>query len=108
MEAGAPPGVVNVITGPGETVGEALVQHPDVARIGFTGDTVTGKRIMSLASTVKPVGLELGGKNAFVVMPDADIDSAGRAVMGAFFNSGQVCAAASRLRPRVPLRGIRR
>ena len=98
LEAGAPPGVVNVITGPGESVGEALVQHPDVAKIGFTGDTVTGKRIMSLASnSVKPVGLELGGKNAFVVMPDADVDSAAEgAVWSAFFNSGQVCAAASR------------
>ena len=96
--AGAPAGVVNVVTGPGETVGEALVRHPDVAKIGFTGDTITGKRIMNLASeTVKPVGLELGGKNAFIVMDDADVDSAAAgAVWGAFFNSGQVCAAASR------------
>ncbi|OPY73657.1 MAG: NAD/NADP-dependent betaine aldehyde dehydrogenase [Syntrophorhabdus sp. PtaU1.Bin058] len=98
MEAGAPPGVVNVITGPGEDVGEALVQHPDVAKIGFTGDTATGKRIMNLASnSVKSLGLELGGKNAFVVMPDADVDAAVEgAVWSAFFNSGQVCAAASR------------
>ncbi len=97
-EAGAPAGVVNVITGPGETIGEALVRHPNVAKIGFTGDTVTGKRIMNLASeTVKQVGLELGGKNAFIVMPDADVDSAVEgAVWSAFFNSGQVCAAASR------------
>jgi acyl-CoA reductase-like NAD-dependent aldehyde dehydrogenase len=74
------------------------VQHPDVAKIGFTGDTVTGKRIMNLASnSVKPVGLELGGKNAFVVMPDADVDAAVEgAIWSAFFNSGQVCAAASR------------
>ena len=98
FEAGAPAGVVNVVTGPGETVGEALVKHPDVAKIGFTGDTVTGKRIMRLASeTVKQVGLELGGKNAFIVMADADVDSAVEgAVWSAFFNSGQVCAAASR------------
>jgi acyl-CoA reductase-like NAD-dependent aldehyde dehydrogenase len=98
MEAGAPPGVVNVITGPGESVGEALVQHPDIAKIGFTGDTVTGKRIMNLASnSAKPVCLELGGKNAFVVMPDADVDAAVEgAIWSAFFNSGQVCAAASR------------
>lgn len=97
-EAGAPAGIVNVVTGPGETVGEALVKHPDVAKIGFTGDTLTGKRIMKLASeTVKQVGLELGGKNAFIVMQDADINSAvAGAVWGAFFNSGQVCAAASR------------
>jgi acyl-CoA reductase-like NAD-dependent aldehyde dehydrogenase len=98
MEAGAPAGVVNVITGPGETVGEAIVQHPKVAKIGFTGDTITGKRIMHLASaTAKQVGLELGGKNAFIVMDDADVDSAVEgAIWSAFFNSGQVCAAASR------------
>jgi acyl-CoA reductase-like NAD-dependent aldehyde dehydrogenase len=98
MEAGAPSGVVNILTGPGETVGEALVEHPDVAKIGFTGDTVTGKRIMNLASnSVKQVGLELGGKNAFIVFSDADIDCAAEgAIWGAFFNSGQVCAAASR------------
>ena len=98
MEAGVPAGVVNVLTGPGETVGEALVQHPLVAKIGFTGDTTTGRRIMNLASaTVKQVGLELGGKNAFLVMADADVDAAVEgAVFGAFFNTGQVCAAASR------------
>ena len=97
-EAGAPPGAVNVVTGPGSVVGEALVRHPDVAKIGFTGDTVTGKRIMSVASeSVKPLGLELGGNNAFIVMPDADIDAAAEgASFSAFFNSGQVCAAASR------------
>jgi acyl-CoA reductase-like NAD-dependent aldehyde dehydrogenase len=98
MEAGMPAGVVNVITGPGSRAGEAIVRHPDVAKIGFTGDSVTGKRIMSLASeTIKPVGLELGGKNPFIVLADADIDSAVEgAIWGAFFNSGQVCAAASR------------
>lgn len=98
MEAGIPAGVVNVISGPGSTAGEAIVRHPDIARIGFTGDSATGKRIMSLASeTVKPVGLELGGKNPFVVLADADIESAVEgAVWGAFFNSGQVCAAATR------------
>lgn len=97
-EAGTPPGVINVITGPGESIGEALVRHPDVAKIGFTGDTATGKRIMALASeTVKQVGLELGGKNAFIVLEDADVDAAVQgAIFGAFFNSGQVCAAASR------------
>ena len=98
MDAGIPAGVVNVITGPGETVGEALVSHPDVSKIGFTGDTATGKRIMEVASgTVKQVGLELGGKNAFVVMEDADINSAVEgAIFAAYFNTGQVCAAASR------------
>ena len=98
LEAGAPPGVVNVITGPGNTVGEALVRHPNVQKIGFTGDTATGKQIMKVAAAqVKQVGLELGGKNAFVVLPDADVDAAVQgAIFGGFFNSGQVCAAASR------------
>jgi acyl-CoA reductase-like NAD-dependent aldehyde dehydrogenase len=98
VEAGAPAGVVNVLTGPGGSVGEALVQHPQVAKIGFTGDTSTGKRIMGLASgTAKPVGLELGGKNAFIVLAEADVDSAVEgAIFGAFFNTGQVCASASR------------
>lgn len=98
-EAGIPDGVVNVVTGPGSTVGEALVAHPGVARIGFTGDTSTGKRIMSLASGLaKPVGLELGGKNAMLVLSDADLEAAVEgAVWGGFFNNGQVCAAASRI-----------
>jgi acyl-CoA reductase-like NAD-dependent aldehyde dehydrogenase len=97
-EAGAPAGAVNVIPGPGEEIGEALVRHPKVAKIGFTGDTATGKRIMKVAGErVKQVGLELGGKNAFVVLEDADVESAVQgAIFGAFFNSGQVCAAASR------------
>lgn len=97
-EAGAPPGTVNVLTGPGGTVGEALVRHPGVAKIGFTGDTETGKRIMAVASdSVKALGLELGGNNAFIVMDDADVSAAAEgAAFGAFFNSGQVCAAASR------------
>ncbi len=98
-EAGIPAGAVNVITGSGETVGEALVRHPGVAKIGFTGDTATGKRIMEVASCqAKPVGLELGGKNAMVVLADADIDAAAEgAVFGSFFNSGQVCATSSRI-----------
>ncbi len=98
QEAGAPPGVVNVITGPGDAVGEAMVKHPGIAKIGFTGDTATGKQIMKVASaTVKQVGLELGGKNAFVVLEDADVDAAVQgAIFAGFFNSGQVCAAASR------------
>ncbi len=98
MEAGFPAGVVNVITGPGDIVGEALVQNRNVSKIGFTGDTLTGKRIASLASgSVKQIGLELGGKNSFIVMEDADLEAAVEgAIFGAFFNSGQVCAAASR------------
>lgn len=98
LEAGLPPGVLNILTGPGAEVGEALVEHPLVAKIGFTGDTSTGKRIMSLASrSVKQIGLELGGKNAFLVLEDADVDAAVEgAIFGSFFNSGQVCAASSR------------
>jgi acyl-CoA reductase-like NAD-dependent aldehyde dehydrogenase len=98
LEAGVPAGVINIITGPGDTAGEALVKHPLVAKIGFTGDTSTGKRIMNLASdTVKQIGLELGGKNAFIVLSDADVGSAVEgAIFGSFFNSGQVCAASSR------------
>ena len=98
MEAGVPAGAVNVLTGPGEGVGEAMVRHPQIDKIGFTGDTATGKRIMKLASeTVKQVGLELGGKNAFLVLEDADVEAAVEgAIFAAFFNTGQVCAAASR------------
>lgn len=98
MEAGVPAGALNILTGPGDKVGEGMVKHPDIDKIGFTGDTNTGKRIMKLASdTVKQVGLELGGKNAFVVCEDADVEAAVEgAIFGAFFNSGQVCAAASR------------
>jgi acyl-CoA reductase-like NAD-dependent aldehyde dehydrogenase len=97
-EAGAPAGTVNVLPGQGEQIGEAMVRHPKIAKIGFTGDTATGRRIMRVASDhVKQVGLELGGKNAFVVLEDADVEAAVQgAIFGAFFNSGQVCAAASR------------
>ena len=98
VEAGLPAGVLNIVTGPGSIIGEALVGHPRVAKINFTGDSATGKRIMELASTfVKPVASELGGKNAFIVMPDADLKATVEgAIWGAFFNSGQNCGAASR------------
>lgn len=98
VEAGVPAGVLNIVTGPGASVGEALVKHPDVAKINFTGDSATGKRIMSLASAaVKPVAAELGGKNAFIVLADADLDAAIEgAVWSAFFNSGQNCGSPSR------------
>ena len=97
-EAGIPPGVLNILSGPGSTVGEAIVNHPYVAKISFTGDSETGKRILSLASAaVKPIASELGGKNAFIVMPDADMKATIEgAVWGAFFNSGQNCGASSR------------
>ncbi len=97
-EAGVPAGVLNIITGPGNSVGEAIVQHPYIAKINFTGDSETGKRILALASAaVKPVACELGGKNAFIVLPDADMKATIEgAIWGAFFNSGQNCGAASR------------
>ncbi len=98
VEAGIPAGVLNIITGPGSTIGEALVKHEKVAKINFTGDSNVGKRIMELASaSVKPVASELGGKNAFIVLPDADLDAAVEgAVWASFFNSGQNCAATER------------
>lgn len=98
VEAGMPDGVLNIVTGPGPVTGEALVKHPGVAKIGFTGDSGTGKRIMELCSIhVKPLACELGGKNAFIVLKDADMDAAVEgAVWGSFFNSGQNCGSCSR------------
>jgi len=98
IEAGFPPGVLNILSGPGSSVGEAIVNHPHVAKISFTGDSETGKRILALASAaVKPIASELGGKNAFIVMPDADMKATIEgAVWGGFFNSGQNCGASSR------------
>lgn len=97
--AGVPPGAVNVVTGPGNVVGEELVENPKVDMISVTGDTETGKRIASLASkTVKKVHLELGGKAPFIVLDDADIDAATEgAVVGGFVNAGQDCTAATRI-----------
>lgn len=97
-KAGFPKGVVNVVTGPGATLGEALVTNPKVDLVGLTGDTLTGRRIMELASgTVKRVQLELGGKAPFVVFDDADLEAAAEgAIVGGFVNSGQDCTAATR------------
>jgi acyl-CoA reductase-like NAD-dependent aldehyde dehydrogenase len=98
LEAGLPPGVFNVITGPGPVVGEALVEHAGVDKVSFTGSTVTGKRVMELAArTVKRVSLELGGKSPLIVMPDADPSTASDAALECFFNSGQQCNVPSRL-----------
>jgi acyl-CoA reductase-like NAD-dependent aldehyde dehydrogenase len=98
-EVGLPPGVVNVITGSGGTVGQAIVEHPGVDKIAFTGDTSTGKGIMkSAADTLKKITLELGGKSANIVLADADLDAALRgATTGIFYGKGEVCAAGSRL-----------
>jgi acyl-CoA reductase-like NAD-dependent aldehyde dehydrogenase len=98
LEAGFPPGVLNVITGDGET-GAALVDHPGVDKISFTGSTVVGREIGAKAGrALKRVTLELGGKSPNVILPDADIDAAVRGSYQAiYFNSGQACNAGSRL-----------
>jgi len=97
--AGIPRGVANVVTGPGGVVGEELADNPKVDMVSITGDTETGKRIMSLASqTVKKVHLELGGKAPFIVLKDADIEAATEAaVVGGYVNAGQDCTAATRI-----------
>jgi len=99
VDVGFPPGVLNIITGSGATVGEAIVRHPGVDKIAFTGDTSTGRGIMrSAADTVKHLTLELGGKSPNIVFADADLDAAVRgATMGIFYGKGEVCAAGSRL-----------
>jgi len=99
LEAGLPPGVLNVITGPGTRVGQAIVRHPGVDKIAFTGDTSTGREIMrGSAQTLKRLTLELGGKSPNIVFPDADLDAAVRgATIGIFYGKGEVCAAGSRL-----------
>jgi phenylacetaldehyde dehydrogenase len=99
LEAGFPPGVVNILTGFGETTGAALVAHPGVDKIAFTGSTEVGKIInKSATDTLKRVSLELGGKSPMIVLPDAEVGAAiGGAAMAIFFNSGQVCTAGSRL-----------
>jgi aldehyde dehydrogenase (NAD+) len=99
IEAGLPPGVLNVLTGPGATLGQAIVEHPGIDKIAFTGDTATGKGIMrGAAGTLKKITLELGGKSPNIVLADADIDAAVRgATVGIFYGKGEVCAAGSRL-----------
>jgi betaine-aldehyde dehydrogenase len=98
-EAGLPQGVYNVVTGPGSTVGQAIVDHPDIDLISLTGDTVTGQKIMrSAASTMKRLTLELGGKSPNIVFADADLEKATEGVISAiFYRTGQVCTAGSRL-----------
>jgi acyl-CoA reductase-like NAD-dependent aldehyde dehydrogenase len=99
MDVGFPPGVLNVVTGAGSTVGQALVEHPGIDKIAFTGDTSTGRSIMrGAADTLKKITLELGGKSPNIVLADADIDAAIRgATIGIFYGKGEVCAAGSRL-----------
>jgi betaine-aldehyde dehydrogenase len=99
LEAGIPEGVVNVLAGKGSVVGQRLVEHPDVAKIGFTGSTEVGRRVMEgAAATIKRVTLELGGKSANVVFADADLERAAAAAPYAVFdNAGQDCCARSRI-----------
>jgi len=98
-EAGLPAGVFNVITGAGSVVGVALIQHPLVRKVGFTGSTPVGKRIMAMAAEgLKRVTLELGGSDPMIVCDDADLDGAASAAsVGRFFNCGQACLAIKRL-----------
>ncbi len=99
QEVGFPPGVVNIVTGFGDPAGKALVEHPDVDKISFTGSTVVGKSIVAgAAGNLKRVALELGGKSPVIVFPDADLERAtDGAADGIFRNAGQVCVAGSRL-----------
>ncbi|HET7555660.1 MAG TPA: aldehyde dehydrogenase family protein [Gaiellaceae bacterium] len=99
LEAGIPEGVVNVVVGPGRVVGQRLAEHPDVAKIGFTGSTEVGRGVMQAAAgTIKRVTLELGGKSANVVFADADLERAAAAAPYAVFgNAGQDCCARSRI-----------
>jgi aldehyde dehydrogenase (NAD+) len=98
-EAGLPAGVLNVVPGFGETAGAALVKHPDVDKIAFTGSTAVGRLIMQQAAeSLKKVSLELGGKSPNIVLADADVDAAARGAFTAiFYNTGQCCTAGSRL-----------
>jgi aldehyde dehydrogenase (NAD+) len=99
LEAGVPPGVLNIVTGKGRVVGDALVAHPGVDKVTFTGSPAVGRGILQGAAVnFKRVTLELGGKSANVIFPDANLDSAVRAAAsGIFFNTGQVCSAGSRI-----------
>ena len=99
IEAGLPPGVFNVVPGRGSVAGEALVRHPQVDKISFTGSTEVGQHIMRVAAdTVKKLTLELGGKSPNIVFADADLDAAVKGAMnGIFYGKGEVCAAGSRL-----------
>ncbi|HSV83166.1 MAG TPA: aldehyde dehydrogenase family protein [Ramlibacter sp.] len=99
LEAGLPPGVLNIVTGHGSTAGAAIAAHPGIDKIAFTGSTETGRRIVQAATgNLKRVSLELGGKSPFIVFPDADLQAAATSAAATiFFHAGQVCAAGSRL-----------
>ena len=98
-DAGVPEGVVNVVVGPGSKVGQRFVEHPDVAKVAFTGSTAVGRKVMEgAAGTIKRVTLELGGKSANVIFADADLEeAAASAPVAVFGNAGQDCCARSRI-----------
>ncbi len=97
-EAGLPAGVLNVVQGIGEEAGAALVEHPDIDRISFTGSTDTARLIgQAAARGITPVSFELGGKSPFVVFADADLDAAAKTIAGQYNNAGQVCLAGTRI-----------
>lgn len=98
-EAGLPPGVVNVVTAPENELGQALVEHPDVRKISFTGSTTVGKHIMrTAADTLKALTLELGGKSPNIILDDADLKCAAfGALFGTFFHQGQICTSGTRV-----------
>jgi len=97
-EVGLPPGVLNIVQGIGEQAGAALVAHPDVKRISFTGSPETGRHIATAAAAnLTPISFELGGKSPFLVFADADLDDAARTICGQFVNAGQVCLAGTRI-----------
>src|SRR5207245_10393098 len=104
-EVGLPPGVVNIVTGFGETCGAPLVKHPDVNKIAFTGSAEVGKVIVEQAAeTVKRVTLELGGKSPNIFFADADLEAAiDGALFGVFINHGEVCSAGSRILVQKPI-----
>jgi len=98
-EAGLPPGVLNIVPGPGGSAGARLLAHPDVDKIAFTGSVEVGRKVMhACADTLKKLSLELGGKSPNIVFADADLDAAAKgALTGIFYGKGEVCAAGSRL-----------
>jgi len=104
-DAGLPPGVVNIVTGAGETAGAAIVEHPDVDKIAFTGSVEVGKLIMrGAAGTLKKISLELGGKSPNIFFADADFEAAvDGALFGVFVNQGEVCSAGSRILVQRPI-----
>jgi aldehyde dehydrogenase (NAD+) len=99
LQAGVPPGVINIVTGYGETAGAALAAHPDVDKIAFTGSSATGRLIVQAsAGNIKRLSLELGGKSPHIIFADADLDAAAQAAaMGVFANCGQICCAGTRV-----------